>query len=327
MQVFDDRWVRRFRAADIRVGRVTDVEQTVADQSKRRRRPPRTPDGTMTLIEHLMELRNRIFKAAIVIVLGSIVGIVFYSQILDILKQPYCDLPADHRLVVGSKDKCALIFTGPLEGFFTRIKVGAIAGIILTSPVWLYQLWAFITPGLKKNERKISLIFIVCSTLLFIGGACLAYFTLSKGLRILIGGAGNGTAALLAVGPYISFATAMLLIFGASFEFPLLISMLNMVGALSFERLMKWQRIIIFMVFVFAAIATPSQDPFTMCALAVPMVVLFELAVLVAYFHDKRKSKRQAAESFTDIPDDVASPLDSRPIPIETPDDADSTRR
>ncbi len=155
----------------------------------------------MTLIEHLLELRNRVIKAVIVIALGSILGIVFYSHILDILKEPYCKLPSDHRLLGGNSHDCKLIFTSPLEGFFTRIKVGAIAGIILTSPLWLYQLWAFITPGLKKNERKLSLIFIVCSTFLFIGGAFLAYFTIGKGLNILIGNAGSGTVAALAVGP------------------------------------------------------------------------------------------------------------------------------
>ncbi len=119
----------------------------------------------------------------------------------------------------------------------------------------------------------------------------------------------------------------MLLIFGASFEFPLLIAMLNLVGVLSFERLMKWQRIIIFLVFLFAAVATPSQDPFTMCALAVPMVLLFEIAVVVAYFHDKRKAKRQAAAGFTDIPDDQASPLDTTRDPLDEPEPADEHRR
>ncbi len=280
----------------------------------------------MTLIEHLIELRNRVIKSVIIIALGSILGIYFYDHILDILKEPYCNLPVDHRLNIGgAKGSCKLIFTAPLEGFWIRIKVGAIAGAIITSPLWLHQLWAFITPGLKKNERKLSVIFIVCSTVLFMGGAVLAYFTLSKGLGILIGHAGNGTAALLAVGPYISFATAMLLIFGASFEFPLLIAMLNLVGVLSFERLMRWQRIIIFLVFVFAAIATPSQDPFTMCALAVPMVLLFEIAVLVAYFHDKRKARRAAAAGFGDIPDDEASPLDTTPSSTDA-DDVDSPR-
>lgn len=285
--------------------------------AKRRKRPPRTSDGTMTLIEHLYELRSRLFKALLFVALGAILGWVFYGHILDFLKRPYCSLPASHRLLAGNGNTCQLLFFNPLDGFLIRLKVGIIAGAILSSPLWLYQFWAFITPGLKKNERRISTVFVVCSTILFIGGAALAYFTLDKGLRLLVTSAGSGTVAALSITGYLSFVVAMLFIFGISFEFPLLIAMLNLVGVLSFARLMKWQRAIIFLIFAFAAVATPSQDPFTMCALAVPMCVLFEIAVLVAWRHDKRKAKRQAIESFHDVPDDEASPLDNTPSPID----------
>jgi len=274
----------------------------------------RAPAGTMTLVEHLRELRNRLLKAIVIVALGTVLGWLWYNHgLLHFLEKPYCQIPADRRYDSGGIG-CKLIYTNVLDGFVTRLKIGAIAGIIVTSPLWLYQLWAFITPGLKKNERRYTITFILLSTLLFLGGAALAYLTLAKALDVLTGAAGSGTQALITISSYLGFLTSLLLVFGISFEFPLLISMLNLVGILSFKRLMKSQRIIIFLVFVFAAIATPSQDPFTMCALAVPMCLLFELAVLFAYFHDKRK----ASESFEDIPDDEASPLDLTPSSIES---------
>lgn len=277
------------------------------------------PDGTMTLVEHLTELRNRLIKSVIFIVIGTVVGWLFYNNILHVLQRPYCSLPADRR-AFSNGDNCKLLFFNPLDGFLIRLKVAAIAGIILTSPLWIYQLWAFITPGLKKNERKITLAFVGCSTVLFAGGAALAYYTLSKGLHLLVSTAGSGTAAALSITGYLSFVLAMLMIFGVAFEFPLVIASLNLVGILSFERLRKWQRGIIFLVFVFAAIATPSQDPFTMLALAVPMVLLFELATLVAWRHDKRKAEREAAELYTNLPDDQTSPLDQTPSAIDAPE-------
>lgn len=280
----------------------------------------------MTLIEHLYELRNRLVKAVLFIVIGMVVAWFLYDHILTILKHPYCSLPASHRLNTGHGNSCSLIFTGPLDGFLIRLKVMLVAGIIMASPFWLYQLWAFITPGLKKKERKITIWFVISSTVLFIGGAALAYFVLTKGLRVLVESAGSGTVAALAVTSYLRFVLAMLTIFGVSFEVPLLIVMLNMVGVLSFERLKKMQRILIFAIFAFAAVVTPSQDPFTMCALAVPMVILFEGAVLVAWRHDKRKAAREDTEFFHNLSDDETSPLDTTPSDVDEPEPVDDNR-
>lgn len=280
----------------------------------------------MTLIEHLYELRNRLVKAVLFIVIGMVVAWFLYDHILTILKHPYCSLPASHRLNTGHGNNCSLIFTGPLDGFLIRLKVMLVAGIIMASPFWLYQLWAFITPGLKKKERKITIWFVISSTVLFIGGAALAYFVLTKGLRVLVESAGSGTVAALAVTSYLRFVLAMLTIFGVSFEVPLLIVMLNMVGVLSFERLKKMQRILIFAIFAFAAVVTPSQDPFTMCALAVPMVILFEGAVLVAWRHDKRKAAREDTEFFHNLSDDETSPLDTTPSDVDEPEPVDDNR-
>lgn len=272
----------------------------------------------MPLVDHLRELRNRLAKSVLIIIAGAIVALFFYDQILDFLKRPYCSLPIEHRFSPdGDPNNCALAFTSPLEGFVRRIKLSALAGVVLTAPLWLYQIWAFVAPGLKRSEKRYTVIFVVVSSVLFACGAVLSYFTLSKGLEILVKSAGDGTFALFTVDNYLGFVNTMLLVFGASFEVPLLVVMLNVIGVLSYERLRRWQRLSVFLIFVFAAIVTPSQDPFTMCALAVPMALLFEGAVLFAFIHDRRKARREAVESFHDLPDDVASPLDTTPPPVD----------
>jgi sec-independent protein translocase protein TatC len=207
--------------------------------------------------------------------------------------------------------ECSLLFTGPLDGFVLRFKVAGIAGAVLSAPLWLYQLWAFITPGLRRNERRWTVAFVLSSTVLFAAGAFLSYLTIAKALGLLVNLAGPGTVAAIEVTRYLGFVMTMLLVFGVSFELPLLTVLLNMVGILSYRRLLRWQRMTIFLIFVFAAVATPSQDPISMCMLAIPMCLLFEGAVLVAFLHDRRKQRRRAVESFHDLPDDVASPLDA----------------
>jgi sec-independent protein translocase protein TatC len=209
------------------------------------------------------------------------------------------------------------VFFSVGDGFMIRLKVAVIAGLVLSAPFWLYQLWAFITPGLKRNERKWTIIFVASASVLFALGMALAYLVLPKAMNVLVGFAGPGVTPLFAVKDYLSFVTSMLLIFGVAFELPLLVIILNLAGVLSYQRLMKWQRMAIFLIFVFAAVATPSQDPFSMIFMAVPLCVLFEGAVLIARFHDKRRAAREASESFADLPDDVASPLDLTPEPVQ----------
>jgi sec-independent protein translocase protein TatC len=223
-------------------------------------------------------------------------------------------VPAKYRYIANNTSNCALVYHGVLDGFTTRLKVCAISGAVLTGPLWLYQVWAFITPGLRKNERKYTLWFIFFSTVLFAAGVSLAYVVLSKGLRFVLEQAGSGAVAQLTVSDYISFVTLMLVVFGAAFELPLLIVMANFVGVLPARLLKKSRRIAIFLIFLFAAIATPSTDPFTMCAMAVPMAVLFEVAVQVAAVHDRRKARREAAERAEPHLDD-AEPSQVDPIP------------
>jgi sec-independent protein translocase protein TatC len=274
------------------------------------------PEGRMSVLDHLRELRRRIVIILLIIAAGAVVGWLLYNPILDLLKHPYCAVPKEHRFPPNS-DNCALIFTAPLDGFTTRLKVSVIGGAILTGPLWLYQVWAFITPGLRKKERKYTLIFIAASTVLFAAGVLLAYVVLAKALPILIGAAGSGAVATLTVNSYLSFVILMLVIFGAAFELPLLIVMANLVGVLPARLLKRFQRGGIFLIFVFAAVATPSTDPFTMCAMAIPMVLLFEGSVLFAVIHDRRKARRKLAEAAAahqhELSEDVPSAID--PIP------------
>ena len=268
----------------------------------------------MPVLDHLRELRRRLILIVLVVVAGGVVGWFLYGHILDVLRHPYCSVPAKYRYVANNTDQCSLVYHGVLDGFTTRLKVCAIAGAVLTGPLWLYQIWAFITPGLRKNERKYTLWFIFFSTVLFAAGVTLAYIVLSKGLKFVLEQAGSGAVAQLTVSDYISFVTLMLVVFGAAFELPLIVVMANFAGALPSRLLKKSRRAAIFLIFLFAAVATPSTDPFTMCAMAVPMVLLFEIAIQVASVHDRRKARREEAERAEPHLDD-AVPSSVDPIP------------
>lgn len=280
----------------------------------------------MPVMDHLRELRRRLVIMVLIIAVGGVIGWLIYMPILDFLKHPYCSVPAKYRYTPQGAKECVLVYQGVLDGFTARLKVSVIAGAVLTGPIWLYQIWAFITPGLRRNERKYSLIFIVTSTVLFVAGMALAYVVLAKGLNVLLRAAGAGTQALLTVNSYLSFVTLMLVVFGAAFEVPLLVVMANFAGALPARVLKRSQRVAIFLIFVFAGVATPSTDPFTMCAMAVPMVLLFELSVLVATVHDRRKARRKAQGQHAENPDSgPASHLGPIPEPLGSSSWSDST--
>ncbi|SDD26032.1 sec-independent protein translocase protein TatC [Geodermatophilus telluris] len=283
---------------------------------RRRRRPPRDPEATMTLVAHLTELRNRVAKALLALLVAAAVAFWWYEHGLgDFIRAPYCGLEPELRY--GGDTDCGLLITDVFGGVFIRLKVSLLAGAVLSAPVWLYQLWAFITPGLKRNEKRYGITFVLVSSTLFALGAVLAYVSLSAGLELLLGLAGDGVVIALTAQDYIGFVLSLLVAFGVSFEVPLVAVALNAVGVLSYDVLRRSRRWIFFLTIVFAAFVTPTQDPFTMLLMAGPMIVLFELAIQVARLVDRRRARRDAREHFHEVADDEASPLDARPSPLD----------
>jgi sec-independent protein translocase protein TatC len=293
-------------------------------EARQRRSRRHNPDGTMTVVEHLYELRYRLGLALLVVLAGSVIGFIWFAVKIgpiptlgDLMNRPYCALPASERAAFTGHT-CALLQTQPFEAIMIRLKIGIAAGIVLTSPLWLYQIWSFITPGLYAKERKFALIFVTCAAALFAGGAVMAYVVLPEALRVLSNVGGGNFVTALAANEYVSFMLNLLLIFGVSFELPLLVVMLNRVGVLKYEKLRKWRRGIIFGLFVFAAFATPGQDPISMTALAGGLTVLFEIAVQIARLHDRRLAQRRVAEGWDGLSDDEAS---ATPTTGDTPAD------
>lgn len=251
----------------------------------------RAADGSMPLLEHLTELRRRLVISAVAIVAGMIIAYIFFPQIFSVIKHPYCSLPEKRR---QGGTGCHLYAYGILDQFKVRLKISLYAAILCSAPIWLYQFWAFITPGLHRHERRWTTTFVLTSILLFAGGVALAYLTLAKGLEFLLGVGGSGITTLVGVNTYLSYFTAMVLVFGLAFEFPLLLMMLNLTGLLTSARMRSWWRQMVLGITVFAAVATPSQDPFTMTALAVPLVALFFVCIGLAHIVDARRARRQA---------------------------------
>jgi sec-independent protein translocase protein TatC len=269
----------------------------------------------MSLIDHFIELRTRVVRACVAIVIGMVIGYLIWHPVYKFLQHPYCTVPAHKRVTIAGLGDCPTFYAHPLDGFQIRLKVSAIVGVLIAAPVWLYQLWAFVTPGLKRNERRWALSFVGASLVLFSSGVTAAYLMLPKALDFLLGAAGNGTFALLDISQYLSFVTRVMLLFGLSFEFPLVIVILNLAHLVRHEKLWSFRRMEIFLVTVFAAVVTPSTDPYTMLALAAPLWVLYEVAALIAWAHDKRVDAKTAA--LTQLSPDEPSPMPMTSSPAE----------
>lgn len=258
--------------------------------------PPTPPDGSMTLFEHLRELRYRLVIAVGAILIGMIASAVFYPQLFDVLRHPY-DLAIAQLKQKNPDQVTDLVNIGLASPFTLMLKVCLVSGLVLTSPIWLYQLWAFIVPGLLAKEKKWAMIFIGTATPLFLAGVVVGYTIMPKGIAVLLGFTQDGVANLQNINDFLSFMLRMMVVFGIAFLIPLIVLMLNIVGVVKASQLAKARIYVIFGTFVFGAVATPSTDPFSMLALAVPMAALFLAAEAAAHVLDRRKAKRAVRSS------------------------------
>lgn len=245
----------------------------------------------MSLVDHLTELRSRLIKSALAVVVGFVAGFLLFQPLFDVLIAPYCNLPGELRAAsdLFDADSCKLIFTKPLGAFFVTLKTAAIVAVAVGAPIVFYQIWRFITPGLRPVERRYAVPFLVLSQLLFVGGAVFAYFVIPRGLEFLLGFAGDRIVALLDASEYIGFVLKTMLGFGISFEFPLIIAMLVLSGVVGHDGLRRYRRHAYFGSFVLAAIITPTQDPFTMTVMAAPLSLFYEVDILFARLVARRR--------------------------------------
>jgi sec-independent protein translocase protein TatC len=264
------------------------------------------PEGRMPLMDHLRELRNRVVKIAVVIIAGAIVGWVFYHQIWDFIQRPYCQAVGYCKV---NQLGHSLFISNVTDGFYLHVKVSILAGAVITSPIWLYQLWAFVAPGLYSREKRWTYAFLGTAVPLFGLGCFFAFLAMSRGLKFFIGMSG-GLTALFTADSYIGYWIAMIIGFGLCFEVPLFLVILNLARVITHERFKKWRRLIIFLVFVFAGIASPRPDPLTMLLLGGVVVLLVEVAEVLIYFNDKRYA-RNHPDLYTGLSDDELAPVEA----------------
>jgi sec-independent protein translocase protein TatC len=248
------------------------------------RRRRKNPEAAMTVVEHLTELRSRLIWAGGGVVIGTAIAWPVFGRVYRLLTDSFCSFMRVHtQFAINPKNPCQLVFTSPLEPFLVKIKVVVFLGLVLALPVVLYQFWRFVTPALTSNERRYAVPFIVSSLLLFALGGWFAMLTLPKALNFLLGFAGDQRIVfVMSIAKYIGFVGLLVLAFGASFEFPVVLISLVSVGVLNSQKLRKARRGAILGIAVFAAVITPSQDWFTMSAMMLPMLVFYELSILVA---------------------------------------------
>jgi len=264
----------------------------------------------MTLVEHIRELRSRLTRAVLGILVGVGVGLFFAQDIFDVIKKPYCDL----KLAPGTE--CGFVALGVTDPFTLKLRLALYAGLVIAAPIWLYQLWAFVAPGLHRHERRWAYLFASIAGPLFFLGAFMAYFVVGKGMHFLVSAGVGGFALTLEITKYVSFVINLVLLFGLSFEFPVLLLLLNFTGVVSGKKMLGWWRVAILMCTIFAAVTTPDPGPFGMTLLALALSVLYFAAVAVALLNDKRRNRKRRKE-YGDLGDDEASELEYDPEPIE----------
>ena len=266
---------------------------------------PSGAGGRMALGDHFRELRARLMQSLLVFVVLTVVAFFFYGQLLDLIVNPYNDAV---RQLGGAKEvHSSIVLSGVTAGLMLQLKLCALAGAVASSPFWLYQLWAFIVPGLHANEKRYTRIFVGIAGPLFFAGVAVGYYVLPKGLQLLISlNSPKDFQNLIDFKEFFTFLVQMLLVFGVSFEIPFFVVLLNLAGVVSGATLTRYRPWIITGTFVFAAVATPSTDPISMLLLALPMTALFIISEVIARVVDRRRRRQSVSDA---LDDDVASPL------------------
>lgn len=258
-------------------------------------------DGRMALSDHVRELRARLMRATLVFLVAFVVALFFYKPLLDLVADPYWNA----RQQLDAKVDTKLVLNSATGGLMLQLKLCGVAAVIGSSPYWLFQIWAFILPGLHAAERKWSQVFAAVAGPLFLGGVALGYYVLPKGLEVLIGFTPDNVQNLVEFSEYFSFLMRMLLVFGIAMEIPLFVVLLNLAGVVSGRTIGRYRPWTIIGTMVFAAVATPSTDPFSMLMLALPMLVLFVISEIIARVADRMRGRGELAE----LGDDEISPI------------------
>ncbi|MGW1226675.1 twin-arginine translocase subunit TatC [Streptomyces sp. NPDC001478] len=301
---------------------------------KSARKQEKDSEGRMPLADHLRELRNRLLISVVAVIVITSITAFFYKELIDFLIRPILGsvgcADGQHKQVNGRP--CAEMTVNGLVGPFSiALKVSLMAGVVFSTPVWLYQLWAFLAPGLHKHEKKYALSFVGAGVPLFLVGAALAYVLMPQTAEVLLGFTPDNTTNLLPVDDYLNIVTRMVIVFGLAFELPLLLVLLNFTGVLTAKRLASWWRAMVMGITIFAAVATPTGDPLTMITLAAPIVLLYFIALGICMVND---SRRRRSNPDAELDDDEASDLDLTPsdlgdmehVSASLPEQADGER-
>lgn len=248
----------------------------------------KNPDAKMSLGGHIKEIRNRLFWSALFIFVGSVAGWFLFEPVFQVLQRPVLDL-------ASAQGVNATLNIGTVAGAFDlRLQVSIFLGVLMSSPVWLFNLWAFITPGLKTRERRFTLGFVFSALPLFLLGCWLAWISLPGFVTVLIGFTPAGAANVINANEYILFTIRILLVFGFAFVLPVALVMLNLAGLLAAQSILKSWRLAVFIIAVIAALATPTADPMSMFLVMFPLIGLYFIAAAIATLNDRRRNRKLA---------------------------------
>jgi sec-independent protein translocase protein TatC len=265
--------------------------QTTLGRRLRARRLRWEDGAKMPLLGHLAELRRRIISSAVVVSAGTVIGYFLFGPVFTLLTRPLCGLPPDVRQTLSTQT--CFVFHDVTGAFAFRLKLALIVGVVLAAPFWLYQLWAFLAPALHARERRWAFTFVAVGTPLFLFGSALAYFVLRTAFRFLLGFTPSNATNLIDANSYVTWIAVLVLVFGVSFEAPLIVVMLNLAGILRGSTLTKSRRVVLVALSAYSAVVTPGQDMSTMLALFVPMYILYEVSAYICRRNDRRRDRRE----------------------------------